>query len=104
MSHWNHRVVRKPYPDGRASLGIHEVFCDDKGLVWATTQEPERVIVEEDDGETVEHLRETLRWMLAACDKPILDYDKIPEEGAQSPEGMTENLEPLFNEDGSLNL
>jgi len=86
MSHWNHRVVRKTYPSGEVMLGIHEVFCDDAGLVWAVTDNPVSPHVDESIAEeTVDDLKKVIGWMLRACDAPILDYDSIPEEGAQSP-------------------
>lgn len=85
MSHWNHRVVRKTYPDGTVMLGIHEAFCDKAGLIWAVTTEPISPLVEENDGENIETLKEVLGWMLKACDAPILDFDSIPEEGANAP-------------------
>lgn len=99
MSHWNHRVVRKTYPDGTVMLGIHEVFCDDKGLVWAVTDTPVSPHIEESIDETIESLKEVIGWMLNACDAPILDMDSIPEDGAESP-GWTENLD----EDDLLDL
>lgn len=90
MSHWNHRVVRRTYPDGTVILGVHEAFCDSNGLVWGVTQDPVRPIVVDHGidgipGETVDDLKQVINWMLNACDAPILDYDKIPEEGVDAP-------------------
>ena len=91
MSHWNHRVVRRTYPDGSVLLDIHEAFYDDSGLVWGITEDPIAPGVEEScagldiPGETVEDLKKVLNWMIEACNKPILDYENIPEPGAKSP-------------------
>ncbi len=88
MSHWNYRVVRKAYPPGLDGtvehvLGIHEAYCDDEGRVSAITDD--RM---EPHGETLDELRQDLAWMAAALDKPVLDFDKIPEDGAV-PLGVT---------------
>ena len=95
MSHWDHRVVRKTYPDGTVMLSIHEAFCDTEGRVWAITQDPISPRVDATNNEeTVEDLKKVIGWMLMACVKPILDADSIPEEGAQAP-SWTESLEDL---------
>ena len=93
MSHWNHRIIRKTYPCGSVILGIHEVFCDDEGRVWAASEEPIAPTVVEkypspmsaDLGETVDDLKTVLGWMLEALTAPILDFDSIPEEGVDDP-------------------
>ena len=90
MSHWNHRVVRKTYPSGEVLLNIHEAFCDAEGRVWAITQDPTSPCVCESDEEDVDALKKVIGWMLKACDAPILDFDKIPEEGAKSPDWTEE--------------
>jgi len=76
---WSHRVILHKSENGNY-LGIHEVFVDDNGKVFATTVEPEKVYVDEDEG--VDALRIYLGWMLECLNKPILDYDCIPEDGA----------------------
>lgn len=73
-SHWNHRVVRREYPDAalvedRVQYGIHEAYyhndvCD------AITQEPVAVTSSAPDG-----LLETLERMRRALQLPILDYE-----------------------------
>ena len=85
MSHWNHRIVRKTYPGGEVILGVVEAFYDENGLVWAITDNLQEPMVVETDGETVDDLKKVIGWMLTACDKPILDFDKIPEPGAKGP-------------------
>lgn len=89
MGHWNHRVVRKVLSCGSSYLGIHEAYYDDNGKVWSITTDPTDAQVEEKDsflpdlpGETVEDLKKVLQRMLEACDKPVLDADSIPEDGA----------------------
>lgn len=97
---WNYRIVRKKvqkHADGTPwtgeelfQFGIHEAYCDKNGKVWAITVNPEDLVVfdawkelEKDTPEAM--LKQTLEWMLKACDKPILEYDKIPEDGAETP-------------------
>jgi len=83
MSHWNHRVVRWNHKDAKppcVTYGIHEAFYDDKGRVWGVTERPVEV-----DGDSLEDLKVGLKWMSSALKKPILDYDKIPEKGAEGP-------------------
>ena len=65
---WNYRVMR--YPDGY--LGIHEVYYDDgEGTVNGYTVEAVPV-----SGEDKEAIQSTLQMMLAALDKPTLDYEE----------------------------
>lgn len=92
MSCWNYRVVRKVHSDGTSMLGLHEAYYDDNGKVWGITNDPQEPVVEEKigcapdlPGETVEDLKQVLKWMLEACEKPILDADSIPESGAEDP-------------------
>lgn len=65
---WNHRVIKKTYqPSGEESYGIHEVYYNENGEIYAYTEEPIRIACE-----TPEALREYIQWCLNACDKPIL--------------------------------
>lgn len=82
MSHWNYRVVRKKHSDGTTFLSIHEVYFDDQNRAWAVTRDPDAAQVEESEGETPDNLKKILGWMLEACNKPVIDYDSIPEPGA----------------------
>lgn len=82
MSHWNHRVVKRVYKMGdyeETSYGVHEAYYDDNNKVNMITEEPVGP-----HGETMKELRQCLEWMTKALEHPILDYDKIPEEGAKS--------------------
>jgi len=98
MAHWNHRVVRRTYPDGSVLLGIHEAFCDSEGRVWGITEDPIAPLVEAPE-ETVDDLKKVIGWMLNACDAPVLDYDKISEEGADSPSWTEDDLEEMDLDD-----
>lgn len=70
---WNHRVVRREYPeaveDERVSYQIHEAHYED-GRCVAITVEPIAAY-----GADLDELRWVLERMLAALDKPILDYE-----------------------------
>lgn len=84
---WNYRIVRKNI-DGTQRYGIHEAYCDEKGLVFAITVEPVSLVSfkEHDDDSTPEEmLKIQLGWMMKATEKPTLDWDKIPENDAESP-------------------
>ncbi len=97
MGHWNHRVVRRVFPElpgAPVMYGIHEAFCDAKGLVWAITEDPTRVITDGEDGDPVVSLRQNLERMMRALERPVLDYDKIPEADADTP-NWTEALDDL---------
>ena len=74
---WNHRLVRRS-ENGETWYGIHEAFYDKNKRVRAITKDPIDVI-----GESVEEVRETLQRMLRALEAPILDYEAIPEPGAE---------------------
>lgn len=73
MSHWNHRVMKRTLGDGSEYYGIHEVFYNDDGSIYAFTKNSMDVF-----GESVEDLRQTLEWMLKCLEHPILDYDNTP--------------------------
>lgn len=79
---WNHRVVKRTYelPDGTTEdqYGIHEAYCDENKLVFAITENPVSP-----HGESINELKESLEWMSNALKAPVLDWDNIPEEGAQ---------------------
>jgi hypothetical protein len=79
---WNYRVMRHESRNevtGKIDVwfALHEVFYENKNVNdlkvttadVSYTTEPIDVV-----GDSVEDLRETLRHMLAALDKPVLDY------------------------------
>lgn len=84
MSSWNYRIVRKKTAwtaeDGTVrehiSYGIHEAFYDDTGKVSMITENPIDLSCESLSG-----LQSTWNMPLEAFGQPILDFDKIPEEG-----------------------
>lgn len=76
--HWNHRVVRRVYNPGtdeeEVEHAIHEAHYEVKGKSsgpCSITTEPVRVY----SSEGVAGLRQVLERMLAALDKPVLDYE-----------------------------
>jgi len=78
---WNWRVVRKTV-GGKAIYAVHEAYYDESGRVWAATEESVAA-----QGGSVKELEGELRQQLEALDKPVLDYDSIPEPGAVGPPG-----------------
>lgn len=84
---WNHRVCKKTHKcDTHETVlyGIHEVYYNEKGEVWAVTEEPVTISTayikyeeEFDDDDAVATLKEQLERMLRALDTPIIDQDTI---------------------------
>jgi hypothetical protein len=71
---WDYRVVRhKGVHDMGDFLQIHEVYYDENGMPDMVTEDPVAA-----GGETIEEVRQVLEWMLAATEKPILDFDSFP--------------------------
>lgn len=106
---WNYRVVKKLYgkrdekgkilePDSEynsTSYGIHEVYYDENNKAFMCTQD-----AVEPFGDTVEELMKCWLMMAEAFNKPILDYDKIPEEGAI--DEIKESIESISDENGNI--
>lgn len=71
---WNHRVIRR-YADingvEEPFYTIHEVYYDEDGSMSWTINEVAPF------GDTVEGLQENLRWMLEACQQPVLDIKEL---------------------------
>ena len=65
---WNHRVMRKNDTDGSFIYSIHEVIYDDQGDGQSWTEE--RITPVEG---SLKDLKNTLRRMLEACDKPVME-------------------------------
>lgn len=106
--YWNYRIVKKQFPrkpDGTVdeskpefvqyNYGVHEVYYDANGKATMVTQDAESPY-----GETVEELITCWAAMAEAFTKPILDFDKIPEEGAQNE--IDEAMKELQDEDGNM--
>jgi hypothetical protein len=102
MGHWNHRVVKNVFDDGYEQYSIREVFYNDAGEIYAYTENPVDLACETLDG-----LREYIRWCLKALDNPILeegkvkfvkdDFSDITEEDLKEA-GVTENIEEILRE------
>lgn len=78
---WNYRVVRRADETNRYSFAIHEAYYDDHGKVHSISQEPVEI-----HGESIDDARHDALMQAAAFTRPVLDYDKIPEPGAQHPD------------------
>jgi len=97
MSHWNHRIIKRNYPNEdyptapKATIyGVFEVYYDDKGLMHSCSIEPVVII-----GDSVEEAKDTLGLIIKAFRKPVINYDDIPEKGAQTPEAASSVEEAL---------
>ena len=90
MASWDYRVVRKRNEEGESVFGVHEIFFDDEGRAWQCTEDPVAPT-----GATMADLRRVFigfAGSLFHADEShepdcgcILDYDLIPQEGAESP-------------------
>ena len=67
---WNHRVM-KMKDEEDDYYQIHEVFYDKEGNVESYTKNGVTV-----GGNNIEEVRWVLQEMLAALDKPVLDYEE----------------------------
>jgi hypothetical protein len=68
--HWNHRVIVRL--EGLEQLyELHEVYYRDDGSIEGWTAGPVRVM-----GDSVKEMKQSLRWMLKAMDKPVLTVKK----------------------------
>lgn len=75
ITHWNYRVVQhNDMPEWTSDMAIHEAYYEDDGEI-SVTEGAVGVW-----GSTIGELRDVLRAMLLALDKPVLDYDNL--EGA----------------------
>jgi hypothetical protein len=66
---WNYRVVRRQDESG-IWYGIHEVYYSDDGRPTACTEDAVKP-----GGDTLEELRNDIRYFKEALEKPVLDYD-----------------------------
>ena len=65
--YWNHRVIKKTYPNGEVAFGIHEVFYNKDGTINSHTENSV-----EASCESMEDLRGYIQWMVDCLDKTIL--------------------------------
>lgn len=78
-SYWNYRVIRKKETiDGEEHIyfGIHEVYYEDK-KPRAVTSNP----ITLDGWESTKYLKNTVRMILPAFRKPVLDFDDFKDSG-----------------------
>lgn len=71
--YWNYRVLVKFY-DGTPEFHIHEVYYEND-IPVSCTENPISV-----GGDSIKSLNWTLNKMKLALKKPILHYDRFPEE------------------------
>lgn len=75
---WNHRVVRRLYPnthrDDSILYEIYEVYYNSDGTINGITEEPIKI-----REETVDDLRKTVERLTKCLTQPIIDYDTLQE-------------------------
>ena len=81
MSFWNYRIVKLKHKDKKykdESLGIYEVFYNDKGQPWNLGKNPEGSIIYKSWGKpfTVKKLKKEFEMHSMAFEKSILNYPK----------------------------
>lgn len=101
---WNYRVVRQKHetPIGDTirtfyTYEIHEAYYDDTDHVVAITENAVNPF-----GENIRELRTSWVMMAEAFGKPILDSDKIPEDGYNPKNPFTDesdDFEKMSNEE-----
>jgi tetrahydromethanopterin S-methyltransferase subunit H len=64
---WNHRVVKKQYPNGEIQYSVREVFYNEDSTIYAYTENPVDIA-----GESISDLKVYLQWCLDCLDKPVL--------------------------------
>ena len=80
---WNHRVIHQVQDDGvggqETTFAIHEVY--------STNGRPDSVTVNPvaATSESLAGLRDTLRRMLQAASKPVLEYEGFGDDGYHRP-------------------
>ncbi len=85
MSHWHYRVIRKHHPEtDSVTYHVHEVYYQEDGSIDGWTQESVAPL-----GETVEELREDIRYFLQAFRCPILEEKETDEGSKLFPDEMS---------------
>lgn len=78
---WECRVVRRLFDNGETQWAIHEAFYEDgREEPDSITREPVAPLVHDEGLEGIaalDALRAELKRMLAALEKPALNYDEI---------------------------
>lgn len=68
MSHWNHRIIEKYHKETNTSTyQIYEIYYKDDGIIENWTESAVGPM-----GETVDELREDIRFFMKAFQKPVL--------------------------------
>ena len=76
MGTWNHRIIRKVFPEhDTVTFEIHDVYYSDQGVIDSWTEEPVSP-----SGESEAELREDIRHFLQAFRLPILEEQKKNEK------------------------
>lgn len=93
LTGWNYRIIRhktdmkkwfadqgkelpKDFPEIEYTYQVHEAWYDKQGKVHAISQDGVGP-----SGETMEELKSSFELYKLAFEKPVLDYDGIPEPG-----------------------
>jgi len=77
--------------DGHNWLAIHEVYYNEEGKIWGWTQEPKRLVSDNDVDDLIAGLEQTLKDAKKSKDH-ILDFDMEPEVSLDV-EGIEKQLE-----------
>lgn len=82
MSYWNHRVIRKRHTETESvAYQVHEVYYHENGAIEGWTEKPVAPM-----GETIEELREDIRYFLHAFRRPILEEQETDEGSTLIPD------------------
>lgn len=78
---WDYRIVRRVFDNGETQWAVHEAFYEDgEEEPSSITKEPVAPLVHDEglEGATaLDAVRAELEQMLAALNKPALNYDEI---------------------------
>lgn len=79
---WNYRIAKRDYKNDAGDIietgyFFVEAYYDENGKVIAITENPQAAY-----GESLKELLENNVMFFEAFKAPVLDYDKIPEDGA----------------------
>ena len=88
MTHWNYRVIRKHHTEtDSVTYHVHEVYYRDDGNIESWTQESVTPM-----GETVEELREDIRYFLHAFRRPLLEETETDEGPVLIPDDTDDTI------------
>lgn len=78
-SHWNYRILARRTA-AEIEYNFYEVHYENDVPIACTMNSVGPHASSEDIEDQVDSIKWQLNAMLLACDKPILDYDKFPQE------------------------